>query len=446
MGKTILSFLGFLAVAFAGILEQLEKEQIKVIEKVSPSVVTIRVVKEGKGVPGAPFWFNPFPWSHPRRESSIGSGVIVKYDPAKKKAYILTNAHVVEGAVKLEVWLNPKTAKKGKVVGADSKTDIAVVEIPTEGISDIEKRVAKLGDSDKLKVGQIVFAIGNPFGFERTVTMGITALKRSINITTYENFIQTDAPINPGNSGGPLVNIKGEVIGINTAIIADAQGLGFAIPINLAKWVMEQILTEGKVTRGWLGVAVQDITPDLAEAFGVKEGVLVTRVIPGSPAEKAGIKAGDIIVAVNGEKVSNFRELQFKIIKLKPGTEATITVLRKGEKKNIKVKIGELPEDVASGGTTPLNLGLAVRDLSPQEIKSYKVPYGVIVEEVRPDSPAEEAGLRPGDVILEVQGTPVKNTKEFFERLKELKEKGKRKVALRIKRNGETLYVALSLE
>jgi len=174
MGKTILSFLSFLAVAFAGILEQLEKEQIKVIEKVSPSVVTIRVVKEGKGVPRAPFWFNPFPWSHPRRESSIGSGVIVKYDPAKKKAYILTNAHVVEGAVKLEVWLNPKTAKKGKVVGADSKTDIAVVEIPTEGIEDIERRVAKLGDSDKLKVGQIVFAIGNPFGFERTVTMGIS--------------------------------------------------------------------------------------------------------------------------------------------------------------------------------------------------------------------------------------------------------------------------------
>jgi len=236
------------------------------------------------------------------------------------------------------------------------------------------------------------------------------------------------------------------VIGINTAIIADAQGLGFAIPINLAKWVMEQILTEGKVTRGWLGVAVQDITPDLAEAFGVKEGVLVTRVIPGSPAEKAGLKAGDVIIAVNGEKVSNFRDLQFKIIKLKPGTEATVTVLRKGEKKTLKVKIGELPEDIASGGTTPLNLGLAVRDLSPQEIKSYKVPYGVMVEEVRPESPAEEAGLRPGDIILEVQNSPVKNTKEFFEKLQELKEKGKRKVALRIKRDGETLYVALSLE
>jgi len=443
MGRFTLALFTLVSFLFASVLEQLEREQIKVIEKVAPAVVKIEAVRENRGAFPGPFWF----WhNRPPSETSVGSGVIVKLDPKKKKAYILTNAHVVRKAKKLRVSIDAKTVKEGKVVGVDEKTDIAVVEIPTEGIPDIKKRVAKLGDSDKLKVGQIVFAIGNPFGLERTVTMGIiSALKRSINITAYENFIQTDAPINPGNSGGPLVNIKGEVIGINTAIIANAQGLGFAIPINLAKWVMEQLITEGKVTRGWLGVAIQEITPDLAEAFGVKEGVVVTRVIPGSPAEKAGIKPGDIIVAVNGEKVSNFRDLQLKIIKLKPGTEATITVLRKGKKKDIKVVIGELKDSYARG-VSPMDLGLFVRDLSEEEIKSYKVPHGVLVERVEYGSPAYEAGLRPGDVILEVQGEPVKSAQEFYERLKELKEQGKKRVALRVKRGEDALYVALPLE
>lgn len=257
-------------------LKTFENELISIVDKVSPSVVTIFVVKEEKVA--SPFPEMPFPFFGPepfvRRERALGSGVIVKYDPDKKIAYILTNAHVVENAVRVSVKIDRDISKRAKIVGIDKKTDVAVIKISTEGIPDIERRVAKLGDSDKLKVGQLVIAIGNPLGLERTVTVGvISALRRSIGITQYENFIQTDAAINPGNSGGPLVNTDGEVIGINTAIIANAQGLGFAIPINLAKWVMNQILKHGRVIRGWLGVVIQDITPGIAEAVGVKEGV-----------------------------------------------------------------------------------------------------------------------------------------------------------------------------
>ncbi len=448
MRKFFLVFLvGFLT-AFAGLLEELEREQIKIIEKVSPSVVTIYVIKEEKVTPYEfPFGFI-YPEPYTRRERSLGSGVIVKYDREKKKAYILTNAHVVENAVRLLVRLDNHISKKAKIVGIDEKTDIAVIEIPTEGIEDMERRVAQLGDSDKLKVGQIVFAIGNPLGLERTVTMGvISALKRSIGVTTYESFIQTDAAINPGNSGGPLVNIKGEVIGINTAIIANAQGLGFAIPINLAKWVMEQILEHGRVVRGWLGVRIQDITPDIADAIGIREGVLVTQVIPGSPAEKAGLQVGDVIVAVNGKKVLDARDLQLKIIRIKPGTEVELTIFRKGKEMKLKVVIGELPEDAGQiGKATPQNLGLILRDITPEEMRKFKVSHGVVVEEVLPNSAAEMAGLRPGDIILEVQYEPVKSVKEFFKKIEELRRAGKEKALLLVRRGRFNTFVSLPLE
>ena len=431
-------------------LKAFENELIDIVDRVSPSVVTIFVVKEEKV--GSPFPEFPFPFFGPepfiRRERALGSGVIVKYDEDKKVAYILTNAHVVESAVRVMVKISREISKKAKIVGIDKKTDVAVIKINTEGIPDIEKRVAKLGDSDRLRVGQLVIAIGNPLGLERTVTVGvISALRRSIGVTQYENFIQTDAAINPGNSGGPLVNTDGEVIGINTAIIANAQGLGFAIPINLAKWVMDQILKHGKVIRGWLGVVIQDITPGIAEAVGVKEGVIVAQVVPGSPADKAGLKVGDIIVEYNGEKVRDARDLQFKVMKTKPGTEVELKVIRQGKDKVIKVKIGEMPENaVAKGTVSPENLGLIVRNLTPDEKRYYGVSYGVIVEEVLPNSVADYAGLRPGDIILEVQYKPVKSVREFYRIIKEAKKAGKSRVLLLVRRGKFNTFISLPLE
>jgi len=307
--------------------------------------------------------------------------------------------------------------------------------------------VAKLGDSDKLKVGQLVIAIGNPYGLERTVTFGvISALRRSIGITQYESFIQTDAPINPGNSGGPLINIKGEVIGINTAIVAEGQGLGFAIPINLAKWVADQLMAKGRVVRGWLGVVIQEITPEIAETIGVKEGILISQVAPGSPAEKAGLKVGDIIVAIDGEKVREVRELQFRIMKTPPGTEITLTILRGGKEQTIKAKVGEMPEEVSFGQPKEQvgELGLSLRDLSPEEVRRFGVK-GVFVDGVAPGSLAQRSGLRRGDIILAVNNEPVESLSQFNEKIEKAKSEQRTRVLLLIRRGGNNLYVVLYL-
>ena len=430
-------------------LKSFENELINIVDRVAPSVVTIFVVKEermGGPVPEFPLpFFGPEPFI--RRERALGSGVIVKYDENKKVAYILTNAHVIQNAVRVTVKIDKDISKKAKIVGIDKKTDVAVIEINTEGIPNIRNRVAKLGDSDKLRVGQLVIAIGNPLGLERTVTVGvISALRRSIGVTQYESFIQTDAAINPGNSGGPLVNTDGEVIGINTAIIANAQGLGFAIPINLAKWVMDQILEHGRVIRGWLGVIIQNITPGIAEAVGVKKGVIVAQVVPGSPADRAGLKVGDIIVEYNGEIVKDVRDLQFKVMKTKPGTKVKIKVIRKGEEKILTVTIGEMPESVTSKGkVTPENLGLILRDLTPDERRIYGVSNGVVVEEVLPNSIADYAGLRPGDVILEVQYQPVNSVRDFYRIIEQAKKEGKSRVLLLVRRGKFNTFISLPL-
>ncbi|AAC07399.1 DegQ family serine endoprotease [Aquifex aeolicus] len=453
MRKFLLPFLLIISVTFSSTLKDLEEDIVKLVNKVAPSVVTIFVIKEEKSIfpmPEFPFDF-PFRFREPftRKERSLGSGVIVKYDEDKKVVYILTNAHVVKNGVRILVKLDRHTEKKGEIVGIDTKTDIAVVKISTRGINDIEDRIAKLGDSDNLKVGQIVFAIGNPYGLERTVTMGvISALRRSIGITQYESFIQTDAAINPGNSGGPLINVEGEVIGINTAIIAGAQGLGFAIPINLAKWVMEQIIEHGKVIRGWLGVVIQDITPDISEALGIKEGVLVAQVVPGSPADKAGLKVGDVIVEVNGKKIEDARDLQFTIMKMKPGTKAVLKVIRNGKEKEITVIIGQYPEEGVSreGKATPENLGLLLRDLTLKEKQEAGVPYGVLVEGIYPDSPAEYSGLQPGDIILKVNNRPVRSVREFYEIINRLKEMGRSKALLLVRRGDRNIFITLDLE
>ncbi len=430
-----------------GVLESFERELTKVVDKVSPSVVTIFAVQEVEFNPfedfDLPFRFPIEPFRQERR--SLGSGVIVKYE--KGKIYILTNNHVVEGAKRVTVRFDRHTEKRAKIVGTDPKTDIAVIEVDAEGIDDIESRIAKLGDSDKVRVGQLAIAIGNPYGLERTVTVGVvSALKRSIGITQYESYIQTDAAINPGNSGGPLINIHGEVIGINTAIVASGQGLGFAIPINLARWVMEQILEHGKVVRGWLGVVIQEITPDIAEAIGVKEGILVAQVMKGSPADKAGLKVGDIIIALNGRKLEDVRDLQLSIMKTKPGTEVTLTIIREGKRKEIKVKVGELPEKISGKPKSyeGEDLGLSLRDLTPKE-KARLGVEGVLVVSVAPGSPAYESGLRPGDVIMRVNYKKVSTVREFYKLIESLKDMGKSKALLLVRRNSSNVYLVLPL-
>jgi serine protease Do len=328
-----------------------------------------------------------------------------------------------------------------------------------------------------------VIAIGNPYGLERTVTFGvISALRRSIGITQYESFVQTDAPINPGNSGGPLINIKGEVIGINTAIVAEGQGLGFAIPINpgnsggplinikgevigintaimaegqglgfaipinLAKWVADQLMAKGRVVRGWLGVVIQEITPEIAETIGVKEGILISQVAPGSPAEKAGLKVGDIIVAIDGEKVREVRELQFRVMKTPPGTEITLTIIRGGKEQTIKAKVGEMPEEVSFGQPREQvgELGLSLRELSPEEVRRLGLK-GVFVEGVAPGSLAQRSGLRRGDIILAVNNEPVESLSQFNEKIEKAKSEQRTRVLLLIRRGGSNLYVVLYL-
>ncbi len=433
----------------SSILEAFERELTRVVDKVSPSVVTIFAIQEVEITPFEDFFFFRIPLEPFRQERrSLGSGVIVKYDERKNKVYILTNHHVIEDAKVITVKFDKYTEKKARLVGSDPKTDIAVLEVDAEGIENIEKRVAKLGDSDKVRVGQIVIAIGNPYGLERTVTVGVvSALKRSIGLTQYESYIQTDAAINPGNSGGPLINIRGEVIGINTAIVATGQGLGFAIPINLAKWVMEQILEHGRVIRGWLGVVIQEITPEIAEVLGVKRGILIAQVVPGSPADKAGLKIGDIIVELNGKPIESVRDLQFSIMKTKPGTEVTLKIIREGKEMFINVVVGELPEKITERKKErpTKGLGLALRDLSEREIERYGVE-GVMVVSVEPGSPAHMSGLRPGDIIMMVNNIPVKSVRDFERMIENIVRAGKNKALLLVRRGRTNIYLVLELE
>ncbi len=427
----------------SGILSQFEQELTNIVETVSPSVVTIFATQEVAGIE-VPF---PFPFQIPPQERrSLGSGVIIDYK--KGKFYILTNSHVVQNARAIRVRFDRHTEKRARIVGTDPKTDVAVIEVDDKDIQNPESRVAKLGDSDKLKVGQLAIAIGNPYGLERTVTVGvISALRRAIGITQYESFIQTDAAINPGNSGGPLVNIKGEVIGINTAILAEGQGLGFAIPINLAKWVADQLIAKGKVTRGWLGIVIQDITPEMAESLGVKEGVIIAQIMPGSPADKGGLKVGDVVVEVDGQKVSEVRELQFKIMRTEPGKEIDLKVIREGKEVGLKIKVGEMPEDRQIGEVEEgqADLGLALRELTPEEERRLGVK-GVLVVRVAPNSLAMQSGIVSGDVILQMGNKPVSNVREFQQSIDALRQAGRESAILLIRRRGNNLFLVLRLK
>jgi len=378
----------------------------------------------------------------PVPQQGMGSGFVVQPD-----GVILTNAHVVEGADEVRVKLADRREFKGKIIGLDKATDIAVVKIDAKGLTTV-----KLGDPSKIRVGEWVVAIGSPFGFENTVTSGIVSgTSRSLPEGSYVPFIQTDAAVNPGNSGGPLFNMKGEVIGINSAIYSRTggyMGLAFAIPIDVAKTVEEQLVKTGKVERGRLGIGIQEVSASLARSFGLDKpaGALVSTVEKGSPAEKAGIKPGDVILGFDGKPIETSSQLPPMVAQTKPGTRSQVEVWRGGRKQTLGVAVGELkPEPTAKaerkGGGTEAGgkLGLAVRPLSPEEKKELGGAAGVVVEQVA--GPAARAGIRPGDLITAVNGQPVKSVEE----LRSLVEKSRDTVALLVKRGDASIFVPIDV-
>jgi serine protease Do len=349
------------------------------------------------------------------QQRGLGTGVIVSKD-----GRVLTNAHVVRGADELTVTLWNKKNYKAKVIGVDDKTDVAVIKIDAKDLVP-----AELGDSHSVRVGEWVLAIGNPFGLTETVTSGIISAKGRANmgISDYEDFIQTDAAINPGNSGGPLVNLKGEVIGINTAILSESggsMGIGFAIPIDMARSVMNSLVKYGKVERGYLGVNIQDLTEELAKSFGYEgtKGVLVADVTPDSPAGKAGLKAGDIITRLNGKPMDDMNQLRNAVAEMAPGTKVNVEVFRNGKDKAIELALGDRESDVrvTRGHETSEDLGITVRALTRDEARAQlkdENTKGVLVTEVKPGSLADNAGIRAGDVITAVGGKPVDSVGEL---------------------------------
>ncbi|MEW6672035.1 MAG: DegQ family serine endoprotease [Thermodesulfobacteriota bacterium] len=402
-----------------------------VAETVSPAVVNIRTVKTIKGggrvfrhfMPGPfekedPFqdFFNKFFGEEQQRDykqRSLGSGFIID-----KEGFIVTNNHVVENADKIKVKLKNGDEYDAEIVGRDANTDIALIKIKAKN----SLPVLKIGDSDAIKVGQWVVAIGSPFGFEQTVTAGIVSAKgRVIGSGPYDDFIQTDASINPGNSGGPLINLAGEAVGINTAIIASGQGIGFAIPINMAKGIIEQLKTSGEVTRGWLGVAIQPISKELADYYGIKDGkgVLVTEVFSGDPADKAGIKPRDIILEVNNKKMEESRDLTRIIANTAVGETVTIKILRDGQEKLFRVEVAKREEaKLASRQPEQKHedaLGIRVTDLTAEVARRFnlKEPEGVIVVGVEAESKGDEAGVQVGDIIKEVNHQAVQTSADY---------------------------------
>lgn len=392
-------------------------------------VVNIRTVKtvKGGGRVFRHFFENPFggkepfhnfgPFSSERapdfKQRSLGSGFIID-----REGFIVTNNHVIEGADEIKVRLANEKEFDAKIIGRDPNTDLALIKI--KGASNLS--ALKLGDSDSLPVGSWVVAIGSPFGLEQTVTAGIVSAKgRVIGNGPYDDFIQTDASINPGNSGGPLLNMDGEVVGINTAIVAQGQGIGFAIPVNMAQEIFDQLKAHGSVTRGWLGVGVQDLTPELVEYYGLKEkkGVLVAQVFEGDPADKAGIKAKDVIVEIDGQRINSSRELTATIASISVGKKTPITILRDGKEKTVNVKIAKRDDSELMATKEPESsgeLGIRIAEITPETAKQFghsETEKGVLVVGVEPGSKAAEAGVRQGDLVKEVNRKPVTSVPEL---------------------------------
>lgn len=430
----------------------------QLVNHVKPSIVNISTttvitgpdLQDRFGGPMNPFkdffgddFFEKFFGNAPRREhkqKSLGSGFIID-----KEGYILTNNHVVEKASSIKVKLSDEKEYEAKIIGRDAKTDIALIKINVNHALPS----ATFGDSDTLEVGDWVVAIGNPFGLEHTVTAGIVSAKgRVIGAGPYDDFIQTDASINPGNSGGPLLNLKGEVVGINTAIVSGGQGIGFAIPISVVRELLPQLKSKGKIVRGWLGVVIQKITPEIAKTFNLKEaeGALVSDVTENGPAEKAGIKRGDVIISFNGKKIKDNETLPRLVAATEIGKKVRVEIIRDGKTVAFDVIIGELPEEGLRSSKKPeieRDFGLVVQEITPEIAKhlNLKDKRGVIVTDVAPGSPAGDADIRSGDIIKEITRKPIRTMADFKEAMKSANIK--EGVVILIKREDTTFYTVL---
>jgi len=431
----------------------------EIAETVKPAVVNISTVRTEKveGAPLSPFLEDPFfrkffgdQFRHqekPRefKSESLGSGVIVSPD-----GYILTNNHVIKNADTIKVLLSDKSELTGKVIGNDPKTDLAVIKIEAKNLSTLP-----VGNSDTLKVGELVLAVGNPYGLNQTITMGIVSAvgRANVGIADYEDFIQTDAAINPGNSGGALVNVKGELVGINTAIFSTSggyQGIGFAIPSNMVKIVMNSLIEKGKVIRGWLGVSIQEVTPELARQFQLDKdhGTLVADVVEGSPAEKAGIEHGDVIIEFGGKQVDEPYNLRNIVAGTPPGTEVEMKVIRNGETIALKVTIEELPTGEQTVPTEFKNAlrGVTVQILTPDIYRQLNIPEkirGVVVSDIEEGSPAQRKLMR-GDVILEINRKAISGIDDYEALVSRIK--ADTNILLLVFRRGSTIFVTISGE
>jgi serine protease Do len=435
---------------------------VHIAKAVKPAVVNVFSTRSGRGEgqPLTPFddpffrrffgdeFFRRFE-QPPRKERGLGSGVIVE-----SNGLIVTNNHVVSKADEIKVFLSDKREFKAKLIGTDAKTDIAVLKIEADGLPTIA-----WADSDKLEVGEFVLAVGNPFGLTQTVTLGIvSALGRAAGIAEYEDFIQTDAAINPGNSGGALVNVQGELVGINTAIYSQSggnMGIGFAVPSNLARSVVEQLVKHGKVVRGWLGVSIQDLSPELASQFGLSEpkGVLISEVMENSPARRAGLERGDVIVEYDGKPADNPTQLRNAVAQTVVGRKVIVKFIRDKKPRTADVTIAEQPKNIAQAGAeeggegasaSGLLSALDVRELTPELAARFGLgaaERGVLIVQVRPGSKADEAGLKEGDLILEVNRQPTATRKSYERATAKLAKN--QAVLLLIKRQGRPFFVTL---
>jgi serine protease Do len=428
-------------------------------EKVKPAVVNISTTKtyKGRGGFGMPFGKSPFsgPFGDeffdrffgdtPQRQfkqRSLGSGFIISND-----GYIFTNNHVVEQADKILVKVSDEQEYEAKIIGTDAKTDIALIKIkPNNSLP-----VVEIGDSDKVKVGEWVIAIGNPFGLEQTVTAGIVSAKgRVIGAGPYDNFIQTDASINPGNSGGPLFSMDGRVIGINTAIVAQGQGIGFAIPINMAKSILADLKTKGRVTRGWLGISVQDISEDIAKNLNHKNrsGAIVSDVFKGDPADLAGIKLGDVITEINGKAIKDTHDLLLTIAALHVGDKVSIKIIRDGKEMMFSVIVSERKDkpEIASARGSKEYFGIKAQEITAEMSRQLGIPResGVIISDVENGSPAEDVGLQAQDIILQINKVKINSMKEYSKEMSKAAEN--KNVTLLVQRGKSKFFVGLRIE
>jgi serine protease Do len=432
------------------------------VKQLSPSVVNISTASVSKGgsqsfkspygergeVPFDDF-FKKFFGDSPQKEfkrRGLGSGFIFSED-----GYIITNNHVVERATDIKVILQNGDSYVAQIIGTDPKTDLALLKIEPK----TKLPAVRFGNSDRLEIGDWVLAIGNPFGLGHTVTAGIISAKgRSLGLGSYDDFLQTDAAINPGNSGGPLFNFKGEVIGVNSAIIAGGQGIGFAIPINMTKNVVSQLRNGGKVVRGWIGVYVQRVTPDIAESLDLDDdnGALVADVTAGGPAEKAGVKRGDIIIELHGNKIDEMPELPKLVASYAPGTKTKLKVIRNGKEKDLSIKLEELPDQFAqTSRQSPKNeieqnLGLIVQEITPEVKRRLDIEdsSGVVITYVRSNSLASEAGLLRADVILEINKKQIANLDNYRKEIDSVEER--QNILFLVKRGSNTIYVGIKAE